>query len=441
MTNPESKEQDPRNTRQAVLVIHGIGEQIPMATLDGFVEAVWTSDSSLHRPHKKGAYSWRKPYTLSENFELRRITTSTNVAGIRTDFFEFYWQHLMHGTKVSHVINWARKLLVRNPATVPKHLVPTYFLLVFLALVGLFMGYQGYVSDDKTTTWLSYTISLAIVPTIMGVIKGIIGDAARYLDPAPTNIQRRHAIRSAGIKVIKALHDEGYDRIVVAGHSLGSVIGYDMLTHAWVDFYRKEPTNDDPSYTELNNLEEIAREQLDNPSSYDNDDIQITQRRYFNELRDNGCEWRVTDFITLGSPLAHAEILLARNSDDLYKKINDRELPTCLPVLEESQVDHSTRRHFSYPANRPNRKPHFAAVFAPTRWTNLFFPNHFIIWGDLVGGRIAQIFGSGIKDIPVTIEKNFGIFSHTYYWRPHGEENQHIETLRESLDLRDKRSG
>ncbi|MEK1888218.1 MAG: hypothetical protein AAAB35_11735 [Phyllobacterium sp.] len=33
--------------KQAVVIIHGMGEQIPMETLQGFVETVWVTDDSL----------------------------------------------------------------------------------------------------------------------------------------------------------------------------------------------------------------------------------------------------------------------------------------------------------------------------------------------------------------------------------------------------------
>jgi hypothetical protein len=38
--------------KQAVVLIHGIGEQVQMDTLRGFVDAVWTTDSSLRRPNR-----------------------------------------------------------------------------------------------------------------------------------------------------------------------------------------------------------------------------------------------------------------------------------------------------------------------------------------------------------------------------------------------------
>ena len=103
-------------TRQAVLLIHGIGEQKPMDTLRGFVRTMWRTDESVQRQHGSDRDGvWSKPYTLSENFELRLLTTAENAAGIRTDFYEFYWAHLMQGTKIGHVVAWAKTLLLRRP--------------------------------------------------------------------------------------------------------------------------------------------------------------------------------------------------------------------------------------------------------------------------------------------------------------------------------------
>jgi hypothetical protein len=60
--------------------------------------------------------------------------------------------------------------------------------------------------------------------------------------------------------------------------------------------------------------------------------------------------------------------------------------------------------------------PHHAAVFAPTRWTNLYFPCHAIFWGDLIGGPLVSAFGSAIRDVPVETKRRFGLLSHTLYW-------------------------
>ena len=109
--------------KQAVVLIHGIGEQKPMDTLRGFVDAVWTRHSAIHHKYA-GSGLWSKPDKVSGGFELRRLTTPQNAAAIRTDFFEFYWAHLMEGTSYGHVFAWARSLLLRRPSTVPKQLMP-----------------------------------------------------------------------------------------------------------------------------------------------------------------------------------------------------------------------------------------------------------------------------------------------------------------------------
>jgi hypothetical protein len=99
---------------------------------------------------------------------------------------------------------------------------------------------------------------VALLPAIGLVIRGIIGDAARYLHVAPANVQCRHAIRQAGIKVLDTLHERGYDRIIIVGHSLGSVIGYDILTHAWPSYHRAVPPSADSPIACLEALERLA---------------------------------------------------------------------------------------------------------------------------------------------------------------------------------------
>ena len=47
------------------------------------------------------------------------------------------------------------------------------------------------------------------------------------------NVAARQTIREAGVDLLTKLHGSGnYDRIIVIGHSLGSVIGYDVLNYA-----------------------------------------------------------------------------------------------------------------------------------------------------------------------------------------------------------------
>jgi hypothetical protein len=425
------------SSKQAVLLIHGIGEQKPMQTLRGFVDTVWSRDTKIHHEFA-GDDVWSKPDTVSRSYELRRLTTPQNKEKIRTDFFEFYWAHMMQGTQFGHVIAWTRSLLLRRPGTVPKHLRSVYWLIIaVLTVAAAFMAYaftRQSGEEAALPVWLSVLISVAIVPALGFAIKSIVGDAARYLHVAPPNVQCRHEIRRAGVDILNELHKRGYDRIIVVGHSLGSVIGYDILTHAWPEYHRKAPTTAPSNMSALNELEAMA------VSGAGQDEIQAAQRKYFNELKSNGNEWKVTDFITMGSPLAHSEILLAKDAIDLAAKIEEREFPTCLPALETMRRDGKDVKRFSFDLGGNYRASHHAAVFAPTRWTNLYFPCRFIFWGDLVGGTLANILGDGIRDKAVTTTQRGGMLTHTLYWT-YGEEEEapsHIQTLREALNLLDE---
>lgn len=424
--------------KQAVLLIHGIGEQRPMDTLRSFAKAAWSTDVNLHKKYKGADAMWSKPYPLSEDFELRRFTTPENRAGLRTDFFELYWAHLMFGTRLRHLLAWARTLLLRWPPSVPSQLKPVYWLLISLIAFGLAMAY-GFWSTEKDggiiPPWLSATLGAFVIPAIVGILLNTVGDAARYLHVAPENVQRRHEIRAAGVRVLKSLHERGYDRIVVVGHSLGSVIGYDILNYAWSAYNAEKPKSASPSHIALDALEDLAAKGIaDNVISCAQ--FHKLQRAFFEEMKANENPWRVTDFITIGSPLTHAEILLARDAADLQPKFVARELPKSPPELEETTHKNVPLRRFSYPASSSQRVPHHAAVFAPTRWTNIYSPSRFIVKGDMIGGPLRTIFGAGVLDKAVNISGRLGFLTHTLYWAPVGDQS-HLLEFRRALDLLD----
>ena len=119
----------------------------------------------------------------------------------------------------------------------------------------------------------------------------------------------------------------------------------------------------------------------------------------------------------------------------------EREFPTAPPVIEKDD-------RFSYdrmvPGSGTRRRkvtvPHHGAVFAPVRWTNLYFPSSHIIFGDIVGGPVAPVFGAGVEDIPVTTTIRGGIFNHTDYFRPVAggtpeAPGDHVLALRKALNL------
>jgi hypothetical protein len=410
----------PSSLKQAVLLIHGIGEQRPMDTLRGFVDAVWKRNRALHHPHAKaGVFS--KPDEASGSYELRRLTTTKDQHNVRTDFYEFYWAHLMPDTTLGHVWPWVRHLLGRRPGSLSPELRGVWWLLLGILLLTVGLLLLTFVLPEPYK-WISAALSPLAAATVVPVINNFIGDAARYLTPLPVNIQRRQEIRSKGVELLRRLHDSGqYQRIILVGHSLGSVIGYDVLTHAWPAFAAETRLGPNP---ELNALEALT------PTPASIGAFQQQQHRLWQEQRARGSRWLVTDFVTLGSPLAHADVLLARDRADLTAKQAERELPTCPPWREDGQ-------RFSYPAARAARRLHHAAVFGPTRWSNLYFPARHIVRGDIVGGPLSPVFGAGVRDYRVSTRLWRGFLSHTHYWTPDPADvpNQHIDALREALNL------
>jgi hypothetical protein len=165
---------------------------------------------------------------------------------------------------------------------------------------------------------------------------------------------------------------------------------------------------------------------------------QEAQGVYSRELRAGKHPWLVTDFITMGSPLAHAELLMARTPHELNVKKAEREFPTCPPVLEEVVVDGTKVQKFTFQSTGL-WVPHHGAVFGPTRWTNLYFECKQTVYGDVIGGPVQPAFGPGIRDIPVTTTLNGGLFSHTLYWTLPAEPNTPkpvwIEMLREAVRI------
>lgn len=406
-----------KNRKQAVVLIHGIGEQVPMDTLRGFVDAVWTSDATVSHPHVPPQL-WSKPDKISGDFELRRLTTTKNREERRTDFFEMYWAHLMKETKVAHVRAWVRVLLLRWPWRIPPQLRAVWWMLVVLLFLALLAGLNAVFGWVPIAPGILKACSLGwviISSFLTSFLVNVAGDAARYLHVAPPNIEIRRSIRDAGIQLLEKLHcSNQYDRIILVGHSLGSVIGYDILTYLWPRFHDARSTGNGLPTPALSKLEKLARESR--AENIDIHEFQAAQSDYLAELQSHGNKWLVTDFITLGSPLAHASLLMARTKDEFQRKKQEREFPTCPPVLETLRVHRSNEKKFTFEAAPDVWLPHHAAVFAPTRWSNLFFPCRCTFLGDLIGGPLASAFGCGIADIVVETNLRFGLFAHTLYW-------------------------
>jgi len=472
------------------VIIHGIGEQRPMATLRSFVGALLDRFDGHGRPRNRpGDRYYSKPDQISDSYELRRIKLRRAGAAPRrfdwpeTDFYEYYWAHQMYGTTASHVLRW---LLVTLWRSIPfighagtdfprlRRLALAAWLVTILTLIAVatFLRLMPDAFSFRSLAGAAGAVAVllalwrSLLKYSVGAMLDVAGDAARYFDVNPKNVARRYDILRGGIALLRKLHEERdvegdrvmyrYGRIVLVGHSLGSVIAYDILRQYWGQVNGRIPV--DECAEELDVVERFVADRRDSPPP----EAQASfgqapwywraQGALWKAIRDRAPagtplslralwrarsgtthdpsaaaiepaadepprdwhpgRWLVSDLVTLGSPLAHAPVLLAAGIADLDVKRGLRELPTCPP-------DRSRRvrpGHYAVPLSgeaivfHSYTILHHGACFAPTRWTNLWYSN------DPVGGPLRAAFGRGIRDIRLP-DAPFWLKAHTSYWR------------------------
>lgn len=403
--------------KQAIVVIHGIGEQRPMATLRSFVNGILP-----YRRDKLPKYH-SKPDRFNSLLELRLLRSLRRGKKPTTDYFELYWAHHMRDSRLSHVYQWMAKLLLRCPWNAPQGLKSIYFLVWVTVLFTAAMLFWGWISsglpnDQYFALFTQWQGQLSVAGGFFWLLQVIlsyfllryVADAARYLTPSPDNIEQRNKIRQEGLALLESLHSSGnYTRIIIVGHSLGSVIGYDLIRLLW-DKYREPSNIDSQVMPELESFDRERREIFNSNMSLGAkiEKYQQKQHRLWRELRRPGYKipWLITDFITLGSPLAHAELLLSDKGQEFKDRRKEYEFPACPP---ESSLDLvSYFKNYKIKENGLDkivgmRIAHHGAPFSCTRWSNLYFPHRWLFWGDIIGGPLSNVLGKGIKDIPVRL--------------------------------------
>ena len=412
-----------RRERQAMIIVHGIGEQRPGQLLRQFVTNVFDRAA--------GEVHFVKPDYVASLFEMRMATVPRN-DGTRptTDVYELYWAHLIRDTTAAQVYSWMFRLMISCDDKIPRTL--TYLVWGLRATIVAALLVFAWLTTKDVSGWVMGlgVGSIAALPALASTalksirdqfIVGYAGDAARYLEPRPENIARRQEIREAGAELLDALHDKGrYSRIIVYGHSLGSIIAYDILSHAWTQRSRRRDAQSKTSSRALRALEDLLNPRAGNTAAVSAEDVQHMQHAAWLEYRRNGFEWLVSDFVTAGSPLTHARWLLNLDAKTQFADlVRERSFPTCPPQTETvaSPVPNVHRQVFTFThayvneqnlrAKRSVQVPHHAGLFALTRWTNLYFPYSGLIDGDPIAGPLAEQFGAWVRDVQLNEAKGF----------------------------------
>lgn len=424
--------QKSESVRQAVLVIHGIGEQTPGETVRNLVQAA-------AEPEERDTVR-SKPDRISHTFELRSWTLDRNEIRPPTDFFEVYWADKVRDTTISQVWAWIRRLLLRPPASVPRSLQSVWWT-VWLALAFtafLVLSFFPALDVGSNARWISFT-GAAVLGVISGFMVNSLGDAARYLWPHPANVAVRDRIRSNGVDLLDALHTSvRYHRIIVVGHSLGSVIAHDIVSEYWIATRRQHNAPVSVSNKQAAELVELLKIASPRPT----DTTKGSPWSVWGEMRRNTQPWLITDLITAGSPLAHASLLLAGSKAELEGMFERRELASCPPrPINDVWYDRGYKDQLG--RNRTFRYFTHNAPFAATRWTNLYFPVKFGFFGDVVGGPLVDVFGPWVNDQAVQWHpdrwRGHTLLAHTLYWKVPKSTRLgawgHLDVLRAALDL------
>jgi hypothetical protein len=464
---------DTRKFRQAVVVIHGMGEQLPLATLHGFI------DAALPRGRRTEVFS--RPDGMSQSYEGRRYIARRVFTGDgdeatevrpQTDFYEYHWSHLMTGNELGHLWPTVRRVLFTWPWKVPSGLrllwVAVWATVVTVAVraatTGLPFDLPGDLTsgDDLLAQVLEALtgggLTLLVLTTAVTFVQRWVTtsfvDVARYLDTSPKSYAVRRAIRLGIVELLRNLHDRElygghkYQRIIVVAHSLGAYIGYDAIARLWWEITAEHAgatLHEDALAGEVaDGLREVER--LASELTGDSDDAQVAefqraQRTLWCGLRAQGHPWRITDFVTVGTPMYMAHRIAYRTPDRFEERVERLELPTCPP---RPDLGGRTGRYLTFAWRRPGMRwsvLHHAAPFAAVRWTNLWYPARLGIFGDWFGGPLRPLFGAGIRDLAITGDRPsrwLPAGSHSLYFRNAKKRDARGTTgalLREALAL------
>ncbi len=464
----------PKGARQAVVLIHGMGEQIPMETLKSFVQTIWKTDDAVVFEDAKGRkYDgiWSKPDVRTGSLELRRFTTQRSrdsrafPDGVQTDFYELYWADLTAGSTWEQFTGWVRGLLFRTWSTTPRDVRLAWLGLWGLTIVFLLLGAVGLVPDARWRAWFpdlpqkwALAVAAAIPVALQMFARKTFGRVVRYTRADPDNIAARAAVRERGLKLLRALHaNDDYARVVVVGHSLGTILAYDLVGYFWAEQARaRRVTVGSTAFEALARVEETGADL----SEHEDDPVrraafiaaQADLRRALVARSGPGAEpdarWLISDLVTLGSPLTHAEFLLAKGKGDLRRRQREREMPTSPPERETLSVS-ASRKAGAVGLNRPTHivyQPdprgapdlwslHHAAPFAVVRWTNVHDPAHWVVMGDQISGPLREAFGPGVVDIDLSTKGKLAGFTHTRYWD--ADTGERLITVRRAVNLLD----
>lgn len=342
----------------AVVVVHGIGNQLPMDTVRALVDNVFGDKSGLTNP----ATVYSRLDRDADFLDLRRLMLTKTNDHPRADFYELYWQPTFGSGSAGAVLGWVWRLMRREPiGRQMRQVVDTARIALGVLLLAFLGATAAAITFGPEDGWTSYVVpvlpglaTVAVLPKLLvrNLLSTVIADASRWFAPGPADIEGRDKVRQLGLNLIKELHrpgDDGkprYGRILVIGHSLGAVVAYDAIRLAF-DELRDPENHIDASAGPTDQRQPQAWKFVTAtpgtppvPGTPPLDPVggqayHQLQSELHTEQRSLGVSWRVTDFITVGTPLTHARDLLASKHVVFERRMEENEFPGCPPRGEQ----------------------------------------------------------------------------------------------------------
>jgi len=406
--------------RTAVIIVHGMGEQLPLDTLNRFI------NTALPQLDGRRIY-YSRPERVSDSYEARRmlaprIRSKEGKGYGQTEFFEYHWSYMMTGNRLDDLLPIVRRLLLRSPLRVPAGLRVAWWLSWLLIIAAVALGWTIVANtppEDRTVKAIAVSavgvVGFWIIKFALSRVGDVVTrsfvDVVRYLDRSPRSYEVRRTIRAGMVDLLQSLHEKGrYSRIIVVAHSLGAYIAYDGISYLWPQMSNLHggPVRDEGPTQPLVGLAELekAADEINGEgggSTAQRDELRRRQFDLWQQLRLQGNPWLITDFISVGTPMYFADLLYTKNRSAFDTLVQRAELPVCPPISATRTVEGTPARKVSYGFhNRGRTVLGHGTPFAVVRWTNLFFPAAAGFFGDWFGGRLQPLFGKGVLDIPIT---------------------------------------
>ncbi|MFC1900790.1 hypothetical protein ACFLYN_04270 [Chloroflexota bacterium] len=268
------------NKKTAFLVIHGVGAHTTFQACDSFVQGFCDALTDESKANN-GEQMFELEHMLKQRenwlgtgmpWVQNYIAYTLPKSGKTIDFYEYFWDiymvHEANFTEAFQMLSTAskgahefykrtgdpkkRQSLLEDgtdlsefgrktkfgsghpefkPAGYLKLLGPFF---TIIAKISPFVPFLMKIIDKWSKTQIPILKDgfAALQGLMVEPVPDFLGDLVRYLDldPRSERFEIRRKIINGALEELRALlKDDSYDQVIIAGHSLGSVIGYDAL--------------------------------------------------------------------------------------------------------------------------------------------------------------------------------------------------------------------